>query len=248
MADGQSTHFGSWEDPVLKAAKQISGAQWNAPDRFLAFLWSLRKFDSVAEFGCATADWLRATRKFGATTIHGYDIPELTLEQRLLTEEEFTAADLGKDIALERRFDLAISTEVGEHVPVEAAATFVRNITRASDWVLYGAAPPFQGGMNHINENWVEFWARLFAAEGYLCYDILRPHFWHDPNVAFYYRQNTLLYVKATKDQALTEARYLPTARPMSMIHPEHYLRAVASPAHPLKAIIPAIRGLYPGA
>jgi len=140
---------------------------------------------------------------------------------------------------------LAICVEVAEHVPATGAGTLVASLCAASDWVLFGAAPPFQGGMGHINENWLEYWAQLFTDNGYHCYDILRSQFWHDTRIAYYYRQNTCVYVRPGAHYALQARGYKPSSNPQTLIHPELYLKK-SKQASPDGVDIPAcVRAFY---
>ena len=61
--------------------------------------------------------------------------------------------------------------------------------------VLFSAAIPFQGGVDHINEQWQSYWAGKFADQAYDAYDCIRPRVWEREDVAEYYKQNTLVYV-----------------------------------------------------
>ncbi len=66
-----------------------------------------------------------------------------------------------------RKYDLAISIEVAEHIEEEFAGTFVDTLVQLSDCVVLTAAPPGQGGFHHVNEQpWV-YWRDLFRARGY---------------------------------------------------------------------------------
>ena len=246
----QSSHFTttSKKHPVIWHALDVTGrAEYSldAPKLLLSAIWPYLRPRSVGEFGCAYATFLHAARSLGATVVHGYDIPELDLSLRHLSEDEFTAVDLTEEIDLPQRFDLAVSTEVGEHLRAEGALTFADTLVKASDRVLFSSAVPFQGGVNHIHENWLEYWAQLFAERGYLCYDILRPQFWHDTRVPWYYRQNVVLFVKSGCDASLREAGHRPTARPATQIHPEHYLKVLAGQPVDIKILTSLIRALY---
>ena len=92
--------------------------------------------------------------------------------------------------------------------------------------ILFSAAIPYQGGMGHINENWVEYWHEKFVKNHFHCFDIFRPKFWNDPRVIWYYRQNCLLYVTAEKVGMLEDAGYS-ESNPISMIHPDMYLKSI---------------------
>ena len=72
-------------------------------------------------------------------------------EALAIPRECFSAVDLNKSFEVDRRFDLAMSMEVAEHLVPESSANFVRSLTRLSDIVLFSAAVPGQGGTNHIN-------------------------------------------------------------------------------------------------
>jgi SAM-dependent methyltransferase len=65
-------------------------------------------------------------------------------------------------------FDLAISTEVAEHLPKRVSKTFVENIARAARHkIAFSAAHPGQWGDGHINCRPPGFWIALFEREGW---------------------------------------------------------------------------------
>ncbi len=227
MQPNKSSHWATQQHPVIKAALEATGARSESHKTVLGYVFSLRKFESASDFGCGLGLWLNTARSLGASRIMGYDIPEISREERKLGPDEFTPSDLSKPIRIERPYDLAISVEVAEHLPYASAATFVETLTNAADWVLFAAAIPYQGGMGHVNENWMEFWGLLFGARRYKCYDIIRPRFWHDASISYYYRQNTVLFVKDGADGVLKAAGFQPTANPPTLIHPEMYINAI---------------------
>src|SRR4029077_8076010 len=104
--------------------------------------------------------------------------------------------NLAERIEVPRRFDLAISVEVAEHLPFFRAETFVADLVRLSDLILFSAALPFQGGTDHINEQWLEFWAILFRQHGYVSCDFLRQRIWANPEVEFWYAQNIVVFCR----------------------------------------------------
>jgi hypothetical protein len=213
---------------VNSKTSQAPGRKLAAERAFLTFVNGIRSFRSVVEFGCGFASWLRVARELGATEIRGYDIPDLPFAARGLADAEFRAADLAQFISVDKVFDLAICLEVAQRLPAGAAASLVRTLCSAADWVLFSAAVPFQGGADHINENWMEYWAGLFSGNGFLCYDILREKVWYDREIPFYYRQNSCLYVRRGAHEALASLGFEPSARPPSLIHPELYLELLS--------------------
>jgi SAM-dependent methyltransferase len=68
----------------------------------------------------------------------------------------------------EKRHDVVVSVEVAEHLPESQADTLVRVMTaRATDWIVFSAAPPGQGGTDHINLQPYEYWLEKFHAQGW---------------------------------------------------------------------------------
>ena len=117
------------------------------------------------------------------------------LDQLAVPRSSFMAADLTAPVCTNRRFDLAQSLEVGEHLPTSASETLIDSLTRASDRVLFSAAVNGQGGEFHVNEQPLSFWQDLFAARGYTAYDCVRPHLSNNRAIEPWYRYNTVLYV-----------------------------------------------------
>jgi hypothetical protein len=62
---------------------------------------------------------------------------------------------------------MRMSLEFAEHIKPQFSKTFVENMVRHSDVVLFGAAIPFQGGFRHVNDVCRSFWAELFARGGF---------------------------------------------------------------------------------
>ena len=87
-----------------------------------------------------------------------------------------------------------MSLEVAEHLPLESAETFVDSLTKHGNFIFFSAAAPFQTGTGHVNENWCEYWAALFAAKGFEPLDIIRDQIWSDESVPYWYRQNARLF------------------------------------------------------
>ena len=160
-----------------------------------ALLAPLLQPTSVIDLGSGRGVWLDEWRKTGAQVILAVDCDCVDRDHLVIPRENFMAADLTKPVHVDRRFDLAQSLEVGEHLPHAAAETLVNSLTRASDRVLFSAAVTGQGGEFHINEQPLSFWQSLFAASGYTAYDCIRPHLSGNRNIEPWYRYNTVLYV-----------------------------------------------------
>lgn len=231
MKKGESTHWAVKQNDVVSAAFNSTGQTDKSSMKYISYIMELKKnINSVCDLGCGLGLWLNTAKKLGANYIRGYDIPEIEVEKRKIPKECYVAADLSKLIKIDRRFDLAISVEVAEHIDIKHADIFISNLVNLSDVVLFGAALPYQGGMGHVNENWLEYWATLFKSKGYKCYDIFREKFWHDTSIIYYYRQNTLLFVKEGQDEFLLNKEIYSVDLPKSYIHPDMYIKSINRP------------------
>lgn len=180
--------------------------------------------ESAVDVGCGTGVWLSVLKEKGVKTIQGYDGNwVLGAEALAIPRECFSVVDLNKSFEVDRRFDVAISMEVAEHLAPESSATFVRSLTRLSDIVLFSAAVPGQGGTNHINEQWPSYWSNLFRNENFEVVDLLRGMIWDDVRIPYWYRQNILLFFNVTTKSDLIESLRRDCKPPLCVIHPELY-------------------------
>ncbi len=182
---------------------------------------------AVVDVGCGDGTWLAVFRELGVKDMLGLDGEYVDRRQLQIPELEFRPTDLSRPFALERSFDLAISLEVAEHLPAESAEGFVRSITRLAPVVLFSAAIPFQGGTNHLNEQWPDYWTGLFGKYRYLAIDCIRPRTWDDDRVEFWYRQNCFLYASAAvidSRDVFSKAYEVTNPRQLRLVHPQRYI------------------------
>ena len=149
---------------------------------------------SVIDVGCGVGGWLRAFERAGIGDYLGIDGDYVPADMLKIPADRFMSADLQKLTDVGRRFDLACSVEVAEHLPNKCAEQFVSALVKAAPVVLFSAAIPGQGGTDHINEQWQSYWQRLFARHGYVAVDCIRPVIFEDHRVEWWYRQNTLVF------------------------------------------------------
>jgi SAM-dependent methyltransferase len=181
---------------------------------------------SVIDVGCGVGAWLAAITRSGVVDVLGLDGEHVPLSQLIIPRDQFRAVDLGEPFHIDRRFDLAMSMEVAEHLAPASAAAFIRSLARLAPAVLFSAAVPHQGGWNHLNEQWPEYWAELFAASNFHPVDCLRERFWNDSNVRWWYAQNMILYLA---DDHWLWGTYRPSPRPLrALVHPQNYMLRVA--------------------
>lgn len=207
------------------------------------FLCSLLTPKSVVDVGCGVGAWLSAFRDCQIEDVLGLDGDYVDRSLLLIPPDRFQVADLTNNIRLGRRFDLVVSLEVAEHLPAGRAAQFVSDLVALGDVILFSAAIPGQGGTNHLNEQWPEYWQRLFEDRGYKLVDCLRARFWHDPAVPGCYKQNMVLYVAADRlytSPALQAECNRETPFPLSAVHPDVFHGIAQPPSlRPLLQAIP---------
>ncbi len=163
--------------------------------------------ESVLDVGCAAGAWLSIWKKNGCA-VTGLDGDYVGESMFLIDESEFQVTDISKPFSFERKFDLCQSLEVAEHIPTKASKQFVDCLCRASDIVLFSAAPPGQGGENHINEQPYEYWQSLFEENGYQMYDAVRRTISGNKAVMPWYRYNIFLFVKKSSLPNVHEELY----------------------------------------
>ena len=220
-------------DASFFAAQAVSSMK--SARAILPELFSRLQPNSVLDVGCGIGPWLRAAGDLGARVLLGVDGEYV--EQRLLMipSESFVPVDLARPGLKEKvvaihpgRFDLVICLEVAEHLPFERSASLVEELCQLGDVVLFSAAIPFQGGTQHINEQWPEFWALLFRSFGFVCYDWLRQQIWAVPNVDWWYAQNVLLFVRESSPvRADLPANAVVEREALSRVHPHSWLSAL---------------------
>lgn len=195
---------------------------------------------SVVDVGCGEGTWLSVFAENGIEDYVGVDGHYVDRSQLDIPMERFLEHDLEQPLVLDRTFDLAVSLEVGEHLNPSAAPPFVAALVQLAPVVLFSAAIPGQDGDHHVNEQWPAYWGRLFAEHRYLGIDCVRPAIWEDPDVEYWYAQNTILYVRESN---LSDYPKLPPRAawddglPRALVHPAHHDKMLGKPVTLRKAV-----------
>ena len=183
------------KDKVYKSARNI-----------VPIILNEFKIKSVVDIGCANGLWLSVFNEFGIEDYLGLDGHWIKREDLMIPNEKFKPFDLNNSLDLNKKFDLAISIEVAEHLPEIRAKSFISNICNLADIVLFSAAVPFQEGEGHINCQWQSYWRNIFSDNGFIAIDILRPKIWNNKDVNMIYSQNMFIYIN--KDLLVQNKEY----------------------------------------
>ncbi len=177
---------------------------------------------SVVDIGCGLGTFLYCFKENGVSDVLGIDGPWTDKDKlsKYLNENEFLEKNLEEVFKLDKKYDLAISLEVAEHVSPESADIFVKNLISAGKIILFSAAIPLQGGQNHINEQWLSYWEEKFSENGYKIHDVMRPLIWNNADIFWWYRQNMVLVTP--NDYPIDENLFKNPIR--DIIHPKLFL------------------------
>ena len=184
--------------------------------------------ESVIDVGCGLGTWLRVFREFGVEDFLGIDGDHVDPKMLEIPKEQFLTFDLKRPFQIERQFDLVVSLEVAEHLPTDCAKIFVDSLTTLGPAILFSAAQPLQGGENHVNEQWPDYWVSYFQKKGYVAIDCVRKKIWGNPSVEWWYAQNTFIFIRSDslegrpllkKQLADLAAAQLPLVHPRSWRH-----------------------------
>lgn len=202
------------QDGSLRSAKEI-----------VPLVLELLQPKSVVDVGCGVGTWLSVFNEGGIEDILGIDGDWVDKKMLQISEERFLSFDLRKPLDIDRQFDLVLSLEVAEHLQSKYAGTFIDSLTRLGPCILFSAAIPFQGGTNHVNEQWPDYWVKFFQDKGYVVIDCIRKKVWQNDNVEWWYAQNILLFVRqeCLANYPLLKTEFENTViSQLSMIHPKY--------------------------
>ena len=130
-------------------------------------LIDLYKPSSVIDFGCGDGLYLGEFIRRGIK-VQGYDNSREALRRAKIKRLPIKKYNIVKDaLIISQKADLAICFEVAEHLPESCSKKLVKTLTTCSDSIVFTAAPPGQGGTNHINEKPCSFWIKIFNLSKY---------------------------------------------------------------------------------
>lgn len=210
-------------DSKVKYIHEPKTHNTEAAQEILPYIINTFNVKSVIDIGCGNGSWLNMAKQLGIINIKGIDGVQVPQAELLINKDEFLQVDLQKPFKEDSKYDLAICLEVAEHLHEDAAQTIVNTICSYSDVILFSAAIPNQGGQNHLNEQWPDYWQEKFEVNGFSAYDILRDKFWDNEKVFWWYRQNSLIYIKNDKDNF----GFSKSEKIRRLVHPQLFSRTM---------------------
>ena len=204
----------------------VNASATAAAQRIVPMLQQQLAPDSVLDVGCGQGAWLAVWHSRGVHDLAGVDGAYVDRERLLFAPQRFYPHDLSQPFDLGRRFSLVQCLEVAEHLPPGDAGTLLDSLTRHGEVIVFSAAPPGQGGHDHVNERSYDYWRALFLERGYVAVDLLRPRILADAAIDPWYRYNTLLYVNRsalTSHGGTLQASLIPAGRAVPDLAPLAY-------------------------
>ena len=134
---------------------------------------------SVLDAGCAMGHLVAALRDYGVEA-YGIDISEYAISKVRDDIRPYCAVcSLTERLPdkLPKQFDLIISIEVLEHLYAEDGKKAIANLCSYTDQIIISSSPDDFSEPTHVNVQQREYWAKLFAEQGFIDDLNYRPHY-----------------------------------------------------------------------
>lgn len=160
---------------------------------------------TVIDVGCGTGALLEALRAQGCE-VCGLEYSDAALARCRSVGLRVVKCDLEADeVFVDGKFDLAVSMEVAEHLPEKVAGRFVDLLCGLADRIVFTAAPPGQGGTDHVNEQPAEYWVDMFRKRGFR-HDAGLSESWRESwrssqRVQSFYYDNVMVFRRETQSR-----------------------------------------------
>jgi SAM-dependent methyltransferase len=154
---------------------------------------------STIDVGCGPGVYLHEMQKLDVEVL-GIDGSAQSRQQSVLDPSLIILKNVTKPLNIDRRFDVVICFEVAEHIPKQSSQVLVSNLVSLGDVVFFTAAPPGQGGTDHINEQPMEFWTDLFARQNFHLDKGLTESIrseWREKEVVWWLHRNLMIFRKS---------------------------------------------------
>ena len=182
-------------------AKDVAGPAEQAAPHVAASIAAHFQPKRLIDVGCGTGAMLDAARTLGIDVM-GLEYASAAIKicnQRGLPVLRFNIEQ--DNLPIITPADVVLSTEVAEHLPGRCADRYVALLCHLGSVIMLTAAPPGQGGTDHVNTQPKSYWIGKFAARG-RTYDEEHTSAiadeWKSRGVAFFYHNNLMVFQRAS--------------------------------------------------
>ena len=192
-----------------------------AAERILQILFESVRPSSLIDIGCGVGTWAAVASELGVDHYLCVDGPWVDRETLVVPESRFRSVDIEDISSIEGKWELSICLEVAEHLSESAGDRLIHWVCAHSDLALFSAAIPGQMGRGHKNEQWQSYWVQRFNSLEFYSIDLIRPKIWGDPDIPYWYKQNTILYISKSCEH-FTEQSTTPheSFAALNVVHP----------------------------
>lgn len=160
----------SWYDTHYYACE--CGRPYQRDEEWLKFFGSIADHivqdihpTTVLDAGCAMGFLVECLRERGVEA-YGIDISEYAIQNVNPVIASYCSVGSIVD-PFPQRYDLIVCIEVLEHMPTRKAESVPLNFAMYTDDVLFSSSPFDYSEVTHINVHPSEYWAALFAKQGF---------------------------------------------------------------------------------
>jgi SAM-dependent methyltransferase len=176
---------------------------------------------SAIDVGCGTGALMAALERLGVKCL-GLDYAAAAVERCERRGLRVRRFDIEHDGVPSERADVAVSTEVAEHLPEASADLVVELLTTLAPLVVFTAALPGSGGKDHVNEQPNVYWIRKFDARGFTYHRDLSMRLrgeWRSAAVDEIFCRSLMVFERVTDDPPdnLTAVGHPPTRAALRM-------------------------------
>jgi len=178
--------------------KYIEGPAVRAAGRIVESIMTEFSPKRAIDVGCGTGALLAMLRDRGCE-VYGLEYADAALKACRARGLDVAKFDLKTNsLSGNRTYDVAVSMEVAEHLPEASADRYVDLLARLSPAVVFTAAPPGQGGTDHVNEQPASYWTGKFGQRGFEYAEVMTRQ-WRDTwrcsgDVQDHYHRNLLIF------------------------------------------------------
>jgi SAM-dependent methyltransferase len=161
----------------------------------------------LVDVGCGTGALLKELSEAGVEVL-GLEYAEAAIrlcKARNLQIKKFDIEAPAQPLLCS--YCVAVSMEVAEHLPAAVSDRYIDLLTSLAPVVIFTAAPPGQGGRDHVNEQPPGYWLEKFAARGYELLERLTEDWkkeWKScGKVEYWYHANLMVFAKPEKSNTI---------------------------------------------